>query len=70
MVYLYAVPRALGQYRGVMFDGLVTYEDHEVRIPGNAVDETFISNLAQLIRRDMDPGARERIKLKEKRRVG
>jgi len=29
-----------------------------------------IEGLAQLIRRDMDPGARERIKLKEKRRVG
>ena len=51
MVYMYGVPRVLRQYHGVSFNGLVVYRDHEVTIPGSAVDETFIKNLAQLIRR-------------------
>ena len=49
--YMYAVPRALGQYRGVTFDGKVIYADHEVPISVSAVDDNFIENLAQLIRR-------------------
>ncbi len=51
MVYMYAVPRALGQYKGVTFDGKVVYEDQEVPIPASAVDSPFIENLSQLIRR-------------------
>ena len=51
MLYMYAVPRALGQHRGVTFDGRVIYNDHEVVIPASAVDEVFIGNVAQLIRR-------------------
>ena len=51
MVYMYAVPRALGQYKGVSFDGKVVYEDHEVQIPSTAIDQSFIDNLGQLIRR-------------------
>lgn len=51
MVYMYAVPRALGQYKGVTFDGKVVYEDQEVPIPAAAVGEPFIDNLSQLIRR-------------------
>ena len=39
MVYMYAVPRALGQYKGVTFD------------PSTAIDGPFIENLSQLIRR-------------------
>ena len=51
MLYMYAVPRALGQYKGVTFDGEVVYEDHEVSIPSMAVDGPFVENLAQLIKR-------------------
>ena len=51
MLYMYAVPRALGQYKGMGFDGKVVYEDHEVDIPASAVDETFISNVSDLIGR-------------------
>ena len=36
---------------GVEFDGKVVYEDSEVVIPAAAIDETFIDNLGQLIRR-------------------
>ena len=51
MVYMYAVPRTLRQYEGLMFDGKVVYDDHEVLIPNTAVDETFTSNLTELIER-------------------
>lgn len=51
MTYMYAVPRALGQYRDMTFDGMVVYQDYEVPIPASAVDEQFIDRLASLIRR-------------------
>ncbi len=51
MVYMYAVPRALGQYKGVAFDGKVVYEDQGVPIPSAAIDGPFVDNLSQLIRR-------------------
>ena len=51
MIYLYAVPRALERYRNTKLKGQVTYRDHTVRIPADAVDEKFIQNLGALIRR-------------------
>ena len=51
MIYLYAVPRALERYRNTELKGQVTYRDHTVRIPADAVDEKFIQNLGALIRR-------------------
>ena len=49
---MYAVPRALQQYRGVTFNGKLVYSDgSEVPIPHSAVDDTFVSNLGELIRR-------------------
>ena len=51
MTYMYAVPRALRQYQGMNFDGKVVYKDHEVDIPSSAVDQKFIDNLSQLIKR-------------------
>ena len=51
MTYMYAVPRALGQYRKFTFDGKVVYGDHEVSIPAMAIDDRFIDRLASLIRR-------------------
>ena len=51
MIYLYAVPKALRRYRETKLSGQVTYRDHTVRIPAEAVDEKFIQNLGALIRR-------------------
>ena len=51
MIYLYAVPRALERYRDAKLRGQVTYRDHTVRIPAEAVDEQFVQNLGALIRR-------------------
>lgn len=51
MLYMFAVPRSLRQYRDVEFDGRVVYNDHEVSVPASAVDDTFIENLSALIHR-------------------
>ena len=51
MIYLYAVPRALHRYRNTGLKGQVTYRDHTVHIPADAVDDTFAQNLGALIRR-------------------
>lgn len=52
LVYMYAIPRALGQHQGIRFDGKVVYTDssQDVDIPHTAVDDIFIKNLADLIR--------------------
>ena len=55
MLYMYAISRALGQYRGVTFDGKVVYTDHTVEIPASAVDEKFVANISQLILRLASP---------------
>ena len=54
MIYLYAVPKALQWHRGRKLRGQVTYRDHTVRIPAEAVDDAFIENLGALIRRLSD----------------
>ena len=46
MIYLYAVPRALEKYRNLKPKEQVTYRDHTVRIPAEAVDDQFVQNLA------------------------
>lgn len=61
MVYMWAVPRALPKYRGLRFDGLVVYPDHEVRIPADSIDDTFVHNLAGLIKRVSAEAAPRRV---------
>ena len=51
MLYMYAVPRALPQHEGVTFDGKIVYQDHEVPVPADSVNETFIQEFGELIRR-------------------
>ena len=58
---MYAVPRAMGQYRGVSFDGKIIYSDHQVDIPATAVDETFIKNLSALVLRLSAPEPARRV---------
>ncbi len=50
MIYLYALSN-LAAYSGVEFDGKVVYRDHQVDIPGSAVDEAFKTSLFSMIRR-------------------
>ena len=61
MLYMYAVPRAMGQYPGVSFDGVIVYTDHQVDIPATAVDETFIRNLSALVLRLSAPEPTRRV---------
>ena len=49
ILYMYAVPMVMGQYRGVSFNGKNVYTDHQVDILASAVDETSIKNLSQLV---------------------
>ena len=48
---MYAVPKALSQYKGVEFDGRVIYPDHEEYVPATALDDTFVENFSSLIQR-------------------
>ena len=50
-IYMYALPKALEQSRGVEFRGHVVYPHSQVGIPASAVDGKFVQNLAALIRR-------------------
>lgn len=51
MVYQYAVPKALEQYRGMEFTGHVAYTESNVEIPTSRIDTNFVNNLGSLIRR-------------------
>ena len=51
LVYMYSLPRALKQYRGIRFSGVVAYPDADVEIPAEAVDERFVGQMAALIGR-------------------
>lgn len=51
LLYMYAVPKALQQYKGVEFDGRVIYPDHEEYVPVTALDDTFVENFSSLIQR-------------------
>ena len=51
LIYMYAVPKALTEYRGVEFRGHVVYPESQVGIPVSAVDKKFTENLGSLIRR-------------------
>ena len=51
MIYQYALPRALPQYRNVRIGGEVICPTHTVRIPRGALPNQFIEDLGSLIRR-------------------
>ena len=60
MLYMYALPKALPQYRGITFEGKVVYPDHEESIPDTAIDDVFTDNLSNMIQRmaSSDPARR------------
>ena len=51
MIYQYAIPRALPQYRLARLAGEVVYPTHTIRVPKGALPDQFIHNLGSLIRR-------------------
>ena len=59
MIYQYALPLTLPQYRNVRVSGEVVYPTHTVRIPQGAAHGQFVEDLGALIRRlaaDTPPG--------------
>ena len=61
MIYQYAVPRALDEYRGTEFRGHVIYPDGNVQIPVSGVDRKFVERLGNLIRRLADETPARRV---------
>ena len=51
MIYQYALPLALPQYRNVRVTGEVVYPDHTVTIPQESLPGQFVQDLGTLIRR-------------------
>lgn len=50
MVYMWAVPLALPQYKGIKFDDKVVYKNREQVILADEVDRRFVSNVAWLMK--------------------
>ena len=61
MIYMYALPRALPQYRDIQLAGAVAYPTHTVEVPTIGRDGKFARNLASLIRRLASDTPPERI---------
>ena len=61
MIYMYALPRALPQYRDVRLAGEVAYPTHTVEVPTIGRDGKFARSLASLIRRLASDTPPERI---------
>jgi hypothetical protein len=51
MIYMWALPYAVPEYKEIRFDGVVIYRDHQVEIPNSAIDETFKKSLINLLHR-------------------
>lgn len=51
MIYMYAIPLVLPQYKGVQFSGMLAYSDYHDYIPAEAIDSIFTSELVNLIKR-------------------
>ena len=59
MIYQYALPLALRQYKNVRVNGEVVYPTHTVRIPPGGLPDQFVGDLGALIRKlaaDTPPG--------------
>ena len=61
MLYMYAVPRVMGQYRGLSFYGRIAYAGHQVDILVWTVDEIFIKNPSKLVLRPSAPEPPRRV---------
>ena len=59
MIYMYAIPRALPEYRNASIAGEIVYPSRVQRVPRGGVDQGFVQRLGSLIRRvaaDKPPG--------------
>ena len=51
MLYMYAIPNALSQHGHVDFSGRVVYDDQEITMASTMIDDAFVGNAVNLIRR-------------------
>ena len=61
MIYMYALPRALPEFRGARIAGEIIYPNRTQRVPQGGVDQGFIENLSSLIRRIAAPDPPNRV---------
>ena len=61
LTYMYAVPRALPEYRDTEFRGHLIYLESHVQIPVSGLDQKFIDRLGSLIRRLADETPARRV---------
>ena len=52
---MYALPRAMPEYRDAELAGEIVYGTHTERVPQGGIDQGFIRNLGSLIRRIAAP---------------
>ena len=55
MTYMYALPMALPEYRDYKFAGEIVYNDRTDRVPQGGIDQSFVRNLSEIIRRIAAP---------------
>ena len=55
MIYMYALPRAVEQYRNARIAGEIHYSNRVQRVPRGGVDQGFIDRLIELIHRVAAP---------------
>ena len=55
MIYTYALPKAMPEYKDAKFSGEIVYNDHTHRVPQGGINQGFIRNLGSLIRRIAAP---------------
>ena len=51
LTYLYALPRTMDQYKGVLLGAEIIYQERTVKVPPGSVHMGFVSDRGALIRR-------------------
>lgn len=47
LLYIWALPRTHGRFRGARFDGILAYKNYDVEISSIEVDEEFVTHFSQ-----------------------
>ena len=55
MIYMYALPRAIPEFRNSRIAGEIIYSTHVQRVPQGGIDQGFVRDLSALIRRVAAP---------------
>ena len=61
MIYMYALPRAMPEFRDARIAGEIIYPDRTQRVPQGSIDQAFVRDLGSLIRRIAAPEPPHRV---------